>query len=48
MDGKLDLNDLYLMIGQREVEKYQLTTARNGSGNARQDGGRLNATSRFA
>ncbi len=24
MDGKLDLNDLYLMIGQREVDKYQL------------------------
>lgn len=23
-DDKLDLNDLYLMIGQREVEKYKL------------------------
>ena len=25
MDGKIDISDLYLMIGQREVEKYQLT-----------------------
>ena len=24
-NNKIDISDLYLMIGQREVEKYQLT-----------------------